>query len=461
MTIEERIVGRKIGIIGMGRSGIAAALLGERLGGEVFVSDAAPAEKLTNQLETLSSNRIEFETEGHTDRLLGSDFIVLSPGVPPHLEILRQLEGQGVPIFSEIEFASWVCEGRIVAVTGSNGKTTTTTLIGQILNDAGLDAFACGNIGRPFAEISDHVGSKGVAVVEVSTFQLERIDLFRPNVSLILNLSPDHLDRHGTFDAYKALKYRIAENQGEGDQFIVNLQDPILTSDDIPTRAQRLFFTTNDEEAASFVREDWLWVANGAGPSRVIHVDDIGIRGPHNLQNCAAAVVAASLMGVPPNVMNDTLRSFKGVEHRLEKVDRVAGIDFVNDSKATNVDAVCFALQSIETPLYLIGGGRDKGGKFEELIQYGKGKVKGVILIGEARDKMFEALGQEFSAEFAGSLEEAVRMGFEKAEPGETVLLSPGCASFDMFDDYEHRGRVFKKAVAGLRNGKQSEEVRK
>ncbi|HOP07552.1 MAG TPA: UDP-N-acetylmuramoyl-L-alanine--D-glutamate ligase [candidate division Zixibacteria bacterium] len=458
MTVREKITGRKIGIIGMGRSGIAAALLGSRLGGDVFVSESRSADSLTDQINQLAAHKIAFETGGHTERLLACDYIIISPGVPPTAPIVQQITSAGLPIFSEIEFASWVFNGRIVAITGSNGKTTTTTLIGEILKAAGMDAVACGNIGQPFADYADKLGDNGVAVVEISTFQLERIDQFRPDVALLLNLSPDHLDRHGTYEAYKKLKYRITENQTAKDALILNLEDSDSVADNVSTRAVKRFFTTKDDPTvAAYVQDDWLFVDIDGSPRRIIHRQDIGIPGPHNLQNSAAAALATSLMGVKPNVLNEVLRKFAGVEHRLEKVDRVAGIDFVNDSKATNVDSVCYALRSVDTPLYLIAGGRDKGGSYEPLIEHGRGKIKGVILIGESRQKMFDTLGKVFPTQFAESLEAAVRMAFDMASPGETVLLSPACASFDMFNSYEHRGKVFKQAVAGLRNGKKNE----
>ncbi|UCG63091.1 MAG: UDP-N-acetylmuramoyl-L-alanine--D-glutamate ligase [Candidatus Zixiibacteriota bacterium] len=460
MTLQERIRDRKIGIVGMARSGIAAAMLADEFGGKPFVSDSKDAKLLDAQVERLSGLKIPFETGRHSDELLTCDYIVVSPGVPLEIEILAKARHKGIPLFSEIEFASWACRGKIIAVTGSNGKTTTTTLIGEIFSRVGFDTFVGGNIGLPFSEIALKVPEDGVAVIEVSNFQLQTIADFTPDTALLLNLTPDHLDRHGTFDDYKRAKYRITENQGPDQSLIVNLDDPEIVVDDMDTDAKVHYFSVGDKaQALSFVREGTLYCRVGGLETPVINSSEILIPGPHNLQNAAAAAAAASLHGVAPEDIKKVLSDFPGVEHRLENVGRVAGISFVNDSKATNVDSVCYALRSVSTPVYLIAGGRDKGGQFEKIVEHGRDKIKGIIAIGEARDKIFNALGQAFPVEFADTLEQAVRQAFEAAFPGETVMLSPGCASFDQFENFEHRGRVFKDAVATLKNGKNENEA--
>jgi len=460
MTVEERIKERAIGVIGMGRSGLATASLAAAYGGVPFVSDAAPADKLADAVAKLQKEGIAFETGGHSDQLLKSDYLVVSPGVPPTVDILQAAQAKGIPVFSEIEFASWVCRGQIIGVTGSNGKTTTTTLIGQLLTAAGRDTIVCGNIGLPFAQVADKIGPDGIAVVEVSTFQLERIADFAPHVAMILNLSPDHLDRHGSFEAYKSLKYRITENQTGDDFLILNAQDREIMGDNIMSSAQKLYFTTEGEvEQGAWIQQGELCLAEGGRGSRIIAARDIRIPGPHNLQNAAAAVTAAALFDVEPETMARVLRTFPGVEHRLESVARVAGISFVNDSKATNVDSVCYALRSIDTPIHLIAGGRDKGAPYQPLVELGKGRIAGVVLIGEAKEKMYETLGRHFPTQFADSLEEAVKISFAQARPGDTVLLSPGCASFDMFDNFEQRGRRFKQAVADLKRDRKENET--
>ncbi|HOD65265.1 MAG TPA: UDP-N-acetylmuramoyl-L-alanine--D-glutamate ligase [candidate division Zixibacteria bacterium] len=457
MTREERIRGRKVGVIGMARSGLAAALLAKEMGGIPFVTDSGRREALAPACAQLEKSGVPFETDGHSDRILQSDYAVISPGIPLSAEIARRIRERGIPLFSEIEFASWFCRGRIVAITGSNGKTTTTTLAGEMFAAAGRPTCICGNIGRPFAEAASSVPPDGVAVVEVSNFQLETIADFRPAVAAILNITADHLDRHGTMEEYKRTKYRITENQGPDDVLVTNLDDPVTSGERIATRAARVYFTTGDAtEAGAFVRAGVLWRRKDRAEEPVIPARDILIPGPHNLQNAAAATVMATVFGVEAAVLAGVLRTFPGVEHRLERVPSVAGVHFINDSKATNVDSVCFALQSVDTPVYLILGGRDKGAPYEPLAPLARGKVRGVVAIGEAREKIFRALGREFPVQFADTLEEAVQKCFAQARPGETVLLSPACASFDMFDNYEHRGRAFKEAVAQLKNGKKN-----
>ncbi len=454
MTVDERIKNRRIGIVGMARSGMAAAYLAVSQGGKPFVSDSARAELLTKQKDRLQRDGIPFETDGHSERLLESDYLVVSPGVPPDLEILQSARQRGLPIFSELEFAFWVCHSKVIGVTGSNGKTTTATLIGEIFSAAGYETSVCGNIGRPFSEVAHEIDEASIAVVEVSTFQLEAIADFKPHVALILNLTADHLDRHGSFDRYKALKYRITENQTADDFLVLNRDDCEIMNNNITTDARKVFFTSTEvADAGTFVKDGYVCRRLNEEETRVIRSSDILIRGPHNLQNAAAAICVAALFDIPSPTIEKVLRSFPGVEHRLESVGRVAGVNFVNDSKATNVDSVCWALRSIDTPIYLIAGGRDKGNDYRPVIEYGKNKVKGLVALGEAKEKIFNALGQTFPTQFADSLEEAVRKSFDLAHPGETILLSPGCASFDMFDNFEHRGQVFKAAVANLRNG--------
>jgi UDP-N-acetylmuramoylalanine--D-glutamate ligase len=455
MTLSDKIHGRNIGIIGMARSGIAAAFLVKTNGGRPFVSDSAPTDKLAEPIRQLKLAAIPYETGAHSEKLLACDFLVLSPGVPLSIDILRRAREKGIPCFSEIELAAWVCQGGIVAITGSNGKTTTTTLTGEILRAGGLEATACGNIGLPFSEIAPDIPHDGLAVVEVSTFQLESIETFHPETAAILNLSLDHLDRHGSFEAYVNLKYRVAENLTREDYLVLNQDDPILATATINQKATAVWFsTTQAVPLGAFVREGFLWGIFDREPQRIIATGDIRIPGPHNLQNAAAAVAIGMRYEVPPNAMAEVLSTFTGVEHRLELVGKVAGVTFINDSKATNVDSVCYALRSVDTPLYLIAGGRDKGAGYEPLIKHGAGRIKGIIAIGEAKEKIFHQLGKEFPVEMVDTLEQAVHRAFALAHPGETVLLSPACASFDMFENFEQRGRVFKEIVAGLKNGK-------
>lgn len=460
MTVEQRIIGRKIGIIGMARSGLAAALLGQRLGAEMFVSDSATVGKLADQIAKLQKENIPFETGGHSQRVLQSDYLIVSPGVPPSIDILSRAKDEGIPIFSEIEFASWVCRGRIVAITGSNGKTTTTTLLGEIFAAAGINPIVCGNIGLPFSQVAHQVNSGTVVVLEVSNYQLETIEEFHPDIAVLLNLTPDHLDRHGNFEAYKKAKFRITENQNSDDTLVLNNDDAETIAADIQTGAsKRTFSTAGVDATGAFVSSGTLFGMYGREMRKIIDASEILIPGPHNLQNAAAAVCVASLFDIPPETIADVLRTFPGVEHRMESCGRVAGIHFVNDSKATNVDSVCYALRSIDTNVHLIVGGRDKGASYAPLIEHGTGKIRSVIAIGEAKQKIQLELGGSFEVQFAESLTEAVGICFENAHPGDTVLLSPACASFDMFENFEQRGRSFKKAVAELNESRTNNET--
>ncbi|MFQ5452949.1 MAG: UDP-N-acetylmuramoyl-L-alanine--D-glutamate ligase [Candidatus Zixiibacteriota bacterium] len=460
MTVEERIKDRRISIVGMARSGVAAALLADHFSGIPFVSDVKKPALLTAQIKQLKDMKIPFETNGHTERLLQCDYMIVSPGVPLSIDIIIKAREKGIPVFSEIEFASWVCKGKIIAVTGSNGKTTTTSLLGELFTAGGYDTYIGGNIGLPFSEFALKVPSNGVAIIEVSNFQLETIADFSPDTALILNLTPDHLDRYDSFDDYKKAKYRITENQTVQQSLILNYDDSEITGDTISTKAQVYYFTTTDSsQTHTFVRDEKLYCRKKNQEVAVINCSEILIPGPHNLQNAVAAASAAILYGIPPETIRKVLHAFPGVEHRMENAGKVAGISFINDSKATNVDSVCFALRSVDTKLYLIAGGRDKGADFTPIIQYGKNKIKGVIAIGEAKEKIINTFGQAFPVQFADSLEDAVKKMFETAIPGETILLSPGCASFDMFENFEHRGKVFKEAVANLRKGKNENEA--
>lgn len=453
MTEKEKVKGRRIGIIGMARSGIAAAGLIRELGGMPFISDSAGEDSLGGRVDQVKRLGIDFEVGGHTDRLLDSDFVILSPGVPKTIPIIEKIFEKGIPVFPEIELASWFCAGKIIAVTGSNGKTTTTTLIGEILKDAGIPCEVCGNIGRPFSEVVLQVQTGGYAVVEVSSFQLELIEQFHPHIALILNLTPDHLDRYLDFDDYKQAKYRIAENMTDSDWLILNGDDPEIKGENIKTEAARIAFSINRTLSAGvFQRGRTLAGSVGDRNFEIIPIEDIRIPGPHNLQNSAAASLAGYLAGVTPLAIASTLKKFPGVEHRLEDIGMIAGIRFINDSKATNVDSVRYALMSVSTPIVLIAGGRDKAGDFAPLLEVGKGKIKEIILIGEAREKMFDVLGKVFPVQFGESMSDAVKKAYQAASAGETVILSPACASFDMFDNFEHRGVEYKKAVASLKN---------
>ncbi len=462
MNRVDRIQGRRVGIVGMARSGLAAAELVAQLGGRPFVSDMLAAKDLAEPIARLETNTIPFECGGHTERLLESDYLIVSPGVPSTLEIIRLATAAGLPIFSEIELAYWVCRGRILAITGSNGKTTTTALLGEICKASGIPTVVAGNIGIPFAGVARQVPDDGLAVLEVSSFQLERIEQFMPHVGILLNLTPDHLDRYDSFESYCAAKYRLFENQSPEQFAVLNADDPVTQAHPFPYAGHRLVFSVDEttlygQSPEGVVQRGDRLIGRLAGRDYdILAVNNIGIPGPHNHANAAAASAAALACGIGPDTIAAVLQRFKGVEHRLEDAGSVAGVHFINDSKGTNVDAVVVALKSVSGRVHLIAGGRDKNGDFTRLLPAAVGKVENLILLGEAREKIFEQMGRHIPVVMAKSMADAVQKAFDLSRPGDTILLSPGCASFDMYRNYEERGRDFKDLVRRLHNSRNS-----
>jgi UDP-N-acetylmuramoylalanine--D-glutamate ligase len=462
MNRVDRIKGREVGIVGMARSGLAAASLIQELEGRPFVSDVLPRHELEDIIARLEQKKIAFECGGHTERLLQCDYLIISPGVPSSLEIIQKAATAGIPIFSEIELAYWVCRGRVLAVTGSNGKTTTTTLLGEICKASGQPTVVGGNIGTPFSQVARPLPVDGLAVIEVSSFQLEHIEQFAPYVGVLLNLTPDHLDRYDSFESYCNAKYRIFENQTDEHYAVLNGDDPVIGERPFPYRGNQLVFSLNeaaypDQPPEGVLERGGRLSARLAGQDiDIIDINRIRIPGPHNRANAAAAAAAALVCDIKPDVIASVFERFRGVEHRLEEVAVIGGVRFVNDSKGTNVDAVIVALKSMPGKINLIAGGRDKEGDFTRLLPDAKGKVDNLILLGEAREKIFEQLGRHIPVVMAGSMDDAVRKAFDLSHPGDTVLLSPGCASFDMYRNFEERGTDFKNVVARLKNGKGS-----
>jgi UDP-N-acetylmuramoylalanine--D-glutamate ligase len=446
----------RFSVLGAARSGLAVAGLLKERGAAIFVSDKAPADKMQQAAAELERMGVPFEFGANTGRVLEADVLVISPGVPSSAPIVRQAQEKGLRVVSELEVGSWFCAAPIVAVTGTNGKTTTTTLIGRIFADASRPAIVAGNIGTAFTQEVEKAGEDSTAILEVSSFQLDHIASFRPRVSIILNITPDHLDRYEhSFEKYIAAKCRVFENQRGGDVLIYNLDDEVTRRE-----VERLAHPAITRLPFSIVRplEAGAWVDAGemrtlvhGARSQVLPVKEIGIRGNHNLYNSMAATLAAQVMGIPAQTIASTLRSFEGVEHRLEFVRELDGVRYVNDSKGTNVDSVWYALQSFESPIVIMLGGRDKGNDYSRLRDLMKKRVRAVVAIGESADKVVQAFGSEFTVRTATNMEEAVEAGRELARPGDVVLLSPACASFDWFQNYEHRGKVFKDLVRSLK----------
>jgi UDP-N-acetylmuramoylalanine--D-glutamate ligase len=436
---------KRVSILGAGRTGIATAEKVKNIGGTPFVSDSGNISR--DVVNLLDERKIEFESGGHSDAVLNCDMMILSPGVLPDSHIVLKAKSRGLTVWPEIELAYRLCNGGIIGVTGSNGKTTTTALIGEILKNFGITTFVCGNIGNPFIKIADEIPDDGYAVVELSSFQLEIIAEFRADAAIILNITPDHLDRHGDLDRYASAKLRIFENQDEDDFSIVNFDDDFLRSECKNLTSKTIWFSVETDDTEIHAEpEGKLYVNN----KELIDSSDIKLRGVHNLSNVCAAVAVARSINIANDIIIDTLKSFAGVEHRLEFVRLIGGVSFINDSKGTNVDSVFWALKAVSTPVILIAGGRDKAGDFSKLNDLIENKVKVVLLIGEAADKIEKVWKQLAECKRAADMKEAVDIAYRDALEGDTVLLSPGCASFDMYRNFEERGNDFRKAVMAL-----------
>ncbi|MBI5399996.1 UDP-N-acetylmuramoyl-L-alanine--D-glutamate ligase [Candidatus Saganbacteria bacterium] len=423
---------KRVSIFGLAKSGLAAARRLIKLNANVFVSERRLSEQIDpaiiNELNTLG---IKSEFGGHSDKAIEkAELIVVSPGVHLDIPVLKKAQEKGIPIISEIELAARLLTKPIIAITGTNGKTTTTTLIGEMLRAGGKKIAIAGNIGLPLIEVADT--NLDYIVVEVSSYQLETIDKFKPWVSVILNIQPDHLERHGSLESYINQKARIFMNQSGDDYIIYNLDDS-----DVVKMAQK-----SGAKLIGFSLKQTAIIA--------LSPAEIKIPGRHNLSNALAAAQAAYLCGVSPKQVADVLKTFPGVEHRIEFVAKINGVEYYNDSKATNPDSTLVALETFNNKkIILILGGRDKGVSLDKLVEKIKQNVRAVILIGEAAGRFRAALTSVgFSAIHpASSLADAVALSAKFAQPGDIVLLSPACSSFDMFDNYEERGRVFKKLV--------------
>ena len=444
---------KRVLVVGLGKSGLAAARFLKTQGARVTVSDARPAMLIAELSELLEEG---FMVEAGSHGLLTfrrQDLIVVSPGVPMSTPELTQVRAMGAHIIGELELGSQYLKGEVVAVTGSNGKTTTTTLIGEILKAAGRATLVGGNIGRPVTAMVEESAAESWSVLEVSSFQLETVETFKPRIAMVLNITPDHLDRHGTFEAYAALKARITEFQTGEDFLILNGEDKDTQMIAARTKAQVFWFSTRRPiKQGTFVfGESILFVpSEGANSERVMPVAEIPLVGAHNVENVLAAVCAARLAGVDAATIREAVRNFKAVEHRLEFVREVGGVKYYNDSKATNVDATLKAVEAFAGGIHLILGGKDKGSDYRVLEPLLRKRVKTVITIGSAAEKIERQLDGVVKIERAETLQRAVAFAQEAATGGDTVLLAPACASFDQFENYEQRGRVFKELVQTL-----------
>jgi UDP-N-acetylmuramoylalanine--D-glutamate ligase len=443
---------KRVLVVGLGKSGVASALFLKSRGARVTVSDSKPETELRDEILLLLEHGITIETGGHGDRTFrGQDLIVVSPGVPFDAPQLVQARNLGELVIGEIELAAQFLRGHIVAITGANGKTTTTSLAGEIIAAGRFPVLVGGNIGTPAIGFVDQSGPATWAVLEVSSFQLETIVEFRPRIAVILNITPDHLDRHKTFANYVNAKARIFENQRADDFTVLNADDPTTAELSSRTHAQLIWFSRTREIAkGAFVRGEHIYFRDGHSEREILPLAEISLKGAHNLENVLAGVCIGMLVGCVPEQIREAVRIFKAVEHRLEFVARVAGVDYYNDSKATNVDATVKALESFPANVHLILGGKDKGSDYSVLNELLRQRVKRVYTIGAAAAKIESQIQGAAEIEHAETLENAVRRASELAVPGDVILLAPACASFDQFQSYEHRGRVFKETVHSL-----------
>ena len=443
-----RVAGARVVVVGMARSGIAAVELLMEQGAEVTAVDQTPGTRLG--IVVLPQVPASFE---------GADLVVLSPGVPADLDLLEPVRRRGVPVVGDLELASWFLKGEIIGITGSNGKTTTTAMTGHILAASGIPVQVGGNIGTPPASLVKTSRPGQWNVLELSSFQLETISTFRAHIGAALNVTPDHLDRHYTFEKYAAAKGRLFENQRSGDFAVLNADDAVTAGYAAGTAAQSRFFSSTREIApGAWLAYSLLQIGGYSRSTELIMLDgkplmqakEVPLRGIHNVENTMAAAIMAHLAGATNEQIRDAVMSFPGVEHRLEFVRELDGVAWYNDSKATNVDATLKALAAFDGGLWVILGGKDKNSDYHPLASVLKEKAREVLLIGAAADKIEEQLRGDVPTVKCETLERAIRHARASARSGETVLLAPACASFDQFENFEHRGREFKRLVNQL-----------
>jgi UDP-N-acetylmuramoylalanine--D-glutamate ligase len=454
LDLRHPLPGRRALVAGAARSGVAAARLLRRHRVEVTLCDRRPAAEAPAEAAALEREGVACVWGRDDERLLaGHDFVVWSPGIPVGHPLARAAAAAGLPVIGELELGYRAARAPLVCVTGTNGKSTTTDLVGALVRAAGREVEVCGNIGRALCEVAERVSPAGLLVVEVSSFQLETVDRLRPSIATWLNLTPDHLDRHGSLEAYAAAKQRLFARQTEEDWAILNADDPEVSRRRTGAGQPSEFSVTRAVDEGAYAEDGWLWLARRGGRERLMPRAELRLPGPHNLANALAALATVLPLDPAPALLRGVLREYAGLEHRLEPAGELQGVRFVNDSKATNGDSLRVALQSFPEPVVLIAGGRDKGQDFRPLAPLVARHVRHLVLIGEGAAAMARAW-PDVSQERAGSLADAVRAAFEAARGSRAVvLLSPGCASFDMFRDYEDRGRRFKDEVTRLAAG--------
>jgi UDP-N-acetylmuramoylalanine--D-glutamate ligase len=445
------VSGKRVLVVGLGKSGVASALFLKERGAVVTVTDAKTPDQLQDEIPLLLDRGIIVETGGHGERTFREkDLIVVSPGVPVDAPPLVQARALGERVIGEIELAAQFFPGPLVAITGSNGKTTTTTLAGDIVAASGRPMVVGGNIGTPAISLVEGATAETTMVLEISSFQLETIQTFHPKIAVVLNVTPDHLDRHGTFAAYVDAKARIFENQGPGDFAVLNADDPTCVELANRVKSKVVWFSRKKEVASgAFVRGGNIYFRETAD-QKILAVAEIPLKGAHNVENVLAAVAVGSLLKGSAEKIRQTVQNFKAVEHRIEYVATVHGVEYYNDSKATNVDATIKALESFPGNIHVILGGKDKGSDYTVLKDLLRERAKHVYTIGAAAEKIESQIKGATDIIRAGTLESAVKLAAAQASDRDVVLLAPACASFDQFQNYQHRGKVFKEAVRKL-----------
>ena len=448
MTVK----GQNITVIGAVRSGVGAAKLIKKLGGKPFVSDMADEGKLIPSVEVLKNNEIQYETGRHSDKVYECDLMVVSPGVPSNAEVIFIAKKKNIRVISEIELAFTFCKGTVIAITGTNGKTTTTSLCGYVFNTCGYKTYTAGNIGLAFSEVVLDVKEDEFVALEVSSFQLDLIDTFKPKVAVILNITPDHLNRYeNKLENYIDSKLRIYKNQDRNDYLIINKDDANINNYITYYNSKSFYFSLSEGQNNGCYRfKDQIIFNQDSQLKFAFDIAEMSLRGEHNYANAMAVIIASKIFDLNNDKVKEGLRTFKGVEHRLEIVRVLEGVMYVNDSKATNVDSVWFALRSFDRPVFLILGGQDKGNDYNQIKSLVLERVKKIYAIGSSAEKIFNFFHSLIKVEVKISLEDAVISASKETRNGEVVLLSPACASFDMFDNYEHRGKVFKETVNNL-----------
>jgi UDP-N-acetylmuramoylalanine--D-glutamate ligase len=449
------VKGKRVLVVGLGKSGVASAQFLAARGSHVTVSDTRSQNELKTQIPALLDRGIAVETGGHGERTFrDQDLIIVSPGVPSDLPQLLRARAQGIPVIGEIELAARFLKGKIVAITGSNGKTTTTTLSGELIETSSQRTLIGGNIGTPVILLVDDSTDDTVNVIEVSSFQLETIETFHPQVAVVLNITPDHLDRHGSMQAYTAAKARIFENQTTSDFAVLNLDDAGSAALSFRTKARLCWFTRKQrlsgDQVGAFVSDGEIHWRDTQRSEKVMPTSEIPLKGAHNLENVLAAICVAYLCGCDALSIRNAVRKFKAVEHRLQYISTIGGVEYYNDSKATNVDATIKAIESFPGNIHLILGGKDKDSDYTQMNDLLRQRVKRVYTIGAAAEKIRTHVQSAIEVLPCNTLDNAVERAHDLARSGDIVLLAPACSSFDQFENYEHRGRRFRTLVERL-----------